>query len=171
MESPPEVLLRELTRAAEGASQIAEGAARAHREVTEILTDPVGRRALDRLLIDDQTVHDHPELLRSFAAYITPDGRRARIDLTQADRIFSNDAMNYVQTLRRRLNDFLGEYQGIQVSARVAGRQRRVGRHPRPDPRRPGAELVHRARSACSSCCWWRSATRWRASTWSRRWS
>ncbi len=121
MESPPEVLLRELTRAAEGASQIAEGAGRAHREVTEILTDPVGRRALDRLLIDDQTVHEHPELLRSFAAYITPDGRRARIDLTQADRIFSNDAMNYVLTLRRRLRDFLGEYEGVHVTARVAG--------------------------------------------------
>ena len=88
-EKPQEVLLRELTRAAEGAAQIAEGAGRAHREVTAILNDPVGRRALDRLLINDQTVHDNPELLRSFAAYITPDGHRARIDLTQADRIFS----------------------------------------------------------------------------------
>ncbi len=77
IESPQEVLLRELTRAAEGASQIAEGAGRARREVAEILNDPVGRRALDRLLIDDQTVHEHPELLQSFAAYITPDGHRA----------------------------------------------------------------------------------------------
>ena len=66
-------------------------------------------------------MHEHPELLRSFAAYITPDGHRARIDLTQADRIFSNDAMDQVLTLRRRLNDFLGEYQGIHVTARVAG--------------------------------------------------
>jgi RND superfamily putative drug exporter len=121
VETPPEVLLRELTRAAEGASQIADGAARAHREVTAILSDPLGRRALDRLLINDQTVHEHPELLRSFAAYITPDGRNARIDVTQADRIFSNDAMNYVQTLRRRLGDYLGEYEGIHVAAGVAG--------------------------------------------------
>jgi RND superfamily putative drug exporter len=121
VESPQEVLLRELTRAAEGASQIAEGAGRAHREVTGILNDPVGRRALDRLLIDEQTVHEHPELLMSFAAYITPDGHRTRIDLTQSDRIFSHDAMNQVLTLRRRLNDFLGEYEGIQVTARVAG--------------------------------------------------
>jgi RND superfamily putative drug exporter len=119
--TPPEVLLRELSRAAEGATQIADGAARAHREVTTILNDPVGRRALDRLLIDDETVREHPELRRSFAAYITPDGRRARIDVTQADRIFSNDAMNQVLTLRRRLHDFLGEYEGIQVNARVAG--------------------------------------------------
>jgi RND superfamily putative drug exporter len=121
VESPPEVLLRELSRAAEGATQIADGAARAHREVTTILNDPVGRRALDRLLIDEETVREHPELRRSFAAYITPDGRRARIDVTQADRIFSNDAMNQVLTLRRRLHDFLGEYEGIQVNARVAG--------------------------------------------------
>ena len=39
------MLLRELTRTAEGAGQIAEGAGRAHREVTSILTDPVGRHA------------------------------------------------------------------------------------------------------------------------------
>jgi RND superfamily putative drug exporter len=121
VESPPEVLLRELTRAADGAAQIADGAARAHREVTSMLSDPVGRRALDRLLIDDRTVHEHPELLKSFAAYITPDGHRARLDLTQSDRIFSNDAMNQVLTLRRRLNDFLGEYQGVKVAAQVAG--------------------------------------------------
>src|SRR5207253_1740210 len=103
----------------EGAAQIADGAGRAHGEVTAMLTDPVGRRALDRLLIDDRTVHEHPELLQSFAAYITPDGHRARLDLTQADRIFSHDAMNQVLTLRRRLKDFLGEYDGIHVTARV----------------------------------------------------
>ena len=121
VEKPQEVLLRELTRAADGAGQIAGGAVRAEREVTAILNDPVGRRALDRLLINDQTVHDNPDLLKSFAAYITPDGHRARIDLTQANRIFSHEAMDQVLTLRRRLNDYLGEYQGIQVKARVAG--------------------------------------------------
>jgi RND superfamily putative drug exporter len=121
IESAPEILLRELTRAAQGAGQIASGAARAHREVTAILADPLGRRALDRLLLDDRTVHEHPELLRSFAAYITSDGHRTRLDLTQSDRIFSNDAMNQVLILRRRLNDFLGEYQGVKVIARVAG--------------------------------------------------
>ncbi len=120
VETPPEVLLRELTRAAEGASQIADGAAPpVARWPRSSATRSAG--ALDRLLIDDQTVHEHPELLRSFAAYITPDGRHARIDVTQADRIFSNDAMNYVQTLRRRLADYLGEYEGIHVAARVAG--------------------------------------------------
>jgi len=121
VEKPQEVLLRELTRAADGAGQIAGGAVRAEREVTAILNDPVGRRALDRLLINDQTVHDNPELLKSFAAYITPDGHRARIDLTQANPIFSHAAMDQVLTLRRRLNDYLGEYQGIHVTAQVAG--------------------------------------------------
>ena len=121
LETPQEVLLRELTRAADGAAQIADGAGRAHREVTSILDDPVGRRALDRLLVNDQTVHDNPELKRSFAAYITPDGHRARIDVTQADRMFSHAAMDQVLTLRRRLNDFLGEYQGVKVTAQVAG--------------------------------------------------
>ncbi len=120
-ETPPEVLLRELTRAAEGATQIAEGANRANREVATILNDPVGRHALDRLLIDDRTIQEHPELLRSFAAYITPDGHRARIDVTQSDRIFSNDAMNQVLELRRRIHDYLGEYEGVQVTAKLAG--------------------------------------------------
>jgi putative drug exporter of the RND superfamily len=120
-EKPQETLLRELTRAAQGAAQIAEGASRASREVAAILTDPVGRRALDHLLIDDRTVHDNPELLRSFAAYITPDGHRARLDLTQANRMFSHDSMDQVLTIRRRLSDFLGEYQGIHVTAKIAG--------------------------------------------------
>ena len=118
---PQETLLRELLRAADGAAQIADGALRANQEVTAILNDPVGRRALDRLLVDDRTVHDYPELLRSFAAYITPDGRRARIDLTQESRMFSHDAMDQVVTLRHRLDDYLSEYQGIRVTARIAG--------------------------------------------------
>ena len=60
--SPQEVLLRELTRAA-GAPGDGRGRGPGHREVSEILTDP-SLNALDRLLIDDQTVHDHPELLK-----------------------------------------------------------------------------------------------------------
>jgi RND superfamily putative drug exporter len=120
-EKPQETLLRELSRAALGADQIAKGASRANREVSAILNDPVGRRSLDHLLINDETVHEHPDLLKSFAAYITPDGHRARIDLTQSDRIFSHAAMDQVLTLRRRLNDFLGEYQGVGVTAKIAG--------------------------------------------------
>ncbi len=120
-EKPPETMLRDLGRAVQGVGRIAAGAARAHREMTAILTDPVGRRALDRLLINDQTVDENPELLRGFHAYITADGRRARIDLTQTDRLFSHAAMDQVLTLRRRLTDYLGEYEGVRVTARIAG--------------------------------------------------
>ncbi len=78
---PRAAMLRELTRAAEGAGQIAEGAKRAHHEVSSILNDPVGHLALDHLLINAETVQAHPELLRSFAVYITPNGHRARLEL------------------------------------------------------------------------------------------
>ncbi|WP_315853122.1 MMPL family transporter [Paludisphaera rhizosphaerae] len=121
-EKPAQTLLRELTRAAEGAGQIAAGAERAHREVSAILTDPLGRIALDRLLITPETVEQNPDLLKSFAAYITPDGRHARIDLTLKDRVFSDGAMSQVETIRRRLQDYLADYEGVhEVRAYVAG--------------------------------------------------
>jgi RND superfamily putative drug exporter len=119
--SPAENLLAELTRAADGADQIAQGAQRAHREVAAILDDPVGRRALDRLLITPENVRSNPELAQSLAVYITPDGHHARIDVTQTDRVFSNPAMNQIETLRTRLKEFLGEYRGVCVTASVAG--------------------------------------------------
>ena len=121
VEKPQEAMLRDLSRAAEGAGRIAEGAARAHREVSSILDDPVGRRALDRLLINAETVRDHPELERSFAAYLSKDGRRARFDLTQSDRIFSRQALDEVGTIRARLGEFLGEVDGMHVRAMVTG--------------------------------------------------
>jgi RND superfamily putative drug exporter len=120
-ETSAETLLAQLTRAAGGADQIAKGAQRAHQEVDAILDDPVGRRALNRLLITPRDVHENPELLQSFAVYITPDGHYARIDVTQGDRVFSDGAMNQVETLRRRLREFLGEYEGGHVTASIAG--------------------------------------------------
>jgi RND superfamily putative drug exporter len=118
---PQEAMLQELCRAAEGAGQIAEGAVRARHEVASILADPVGRRALDHLLINDETVRAHPELERSFAAYLTADGRCARIDLTQAGRVFSHEAMDQVQSIRRRLGDFLADVEEMHVTATVTG--------------------------------------------------
>ncbi len=118
---PREEMLRELTRASEGAGQIAEGAKLARREVSSILGDPVGRRALDRLMINVETVQAHPELLRGFAVYITPNGHRARIELAQADRVFSGVAMDQVLSLRRRLNEYLGDLDGTPVRATVTG--------------------------------------------------
>jgi RND superfamily putative drug exporter len=112
---PREVLIGELARAADGAREIAEGARRAHQEVTDILGDPVGRRALDRLLITARTVREHPELRRSFAAYIAPDGHAARIELEQAERFFSTEAMLQVRDLRRRVGEFLGEQDEVPI--------------------------------------------------------
>ena len=120
-EKPQDVLIKELRQAADGAGQIASGANRASDEVSSILGDPVGKRALDRLLITSQTVRENPDLNRSFEAYITPDGHRARIDVVQVDRVFSNSAMDQVDVLRRRLKDYLGEYEGVRVSASIAG--------------------------------------------------
>lgn len=118
---PAETLLAELTRTADGAEQIARGAERAHHEVTAILNDPVGQRVLDRLLITPETVRDNPELLKSFDVYITPDGRQAHIDLTQSNRVFSDPSMDQVETLRRRLKEYLSEYEGLHVTASIAG--------------------------------------------------
>ena len=108
-EGPREQMLRELGRAAGGAGQIRAGALRAQQEVTGILNDPVGQEALDRLLITAETVRDNPKLRESFDAYIAPGGRLARIDVVQADRMFSAEAMNQVDTLRRRVGEYLEE--------------------------------------------------------------
>ncbi len=118
---PRNLLVDELTRAADGAGRIASGAAQAQHEVSSILANPVGRRALNRLMIDEETIRDHPELRRSLDAYITSDGRISRIDLTQVDRIYSSAAMDQVETLRRRIKVFLGDFEGLQVTARIAG--------------------------------------------------
>ena len=115
------LLLQELTRAAGGAGRIAAGAAQVHHEVLAMLENPVGRRALNQLMITPETVRDHPELRRSFDAYIAADGHRARIDLTQVDRIYSAAAMDQVETLRRRANEFLGDFENFHVTARISG--------------------------------------------------
>jgi RND superfamily putative drug exporter len=118
---PRAFLITELTHAATGAGQIAAGARRAGEEVAEILNDPVGRHALDRLLITPRTVREHPDLLKSFAAYISPDGRRARIDVIQTARMSSGAAMDQIVDLRRRLDDYLGEARGLAVKAAFTG--------------------------------------------------
>jgi RND superfamily putative drug exporter len=121
---PRELMLRELARAAEGAGQIAEGAQRASREVTSMLNDPVGRNALNRLLITPENVREHPELGESFRAYISPNGHYARIDLVQADRLFSPEALDQVLTLRRQIREWLSEIKdpsGSHPGAAITG--------------------------------------------------
>ena len=118
---PRDQMLRELQLAADGAGQIADGARRARQEVSSILADPVGRRALDRLLITPATVRENPALLKSFAAYISRDGRLAQIDLTPTDRIFSAKALDQVVRLRQRLQEYVGEMGPPQVHAIITG--------------------------------------------------
>ncbi len=105
----PDPMVEQLGQAVSGAGQIVEGVKRAESELTTILNDPVGRRALDHLLITPQTVADHPDLKRSFDTYITADGKLARLDLIQSSRIFSAESMDDVITIRRKLADRLDE--------------------------------------------------------------
>jgi RND superfamily putative drug exporter len=118
----PDATVEQLTRAAAGASQIADGIRRASKEISTILNDPVGRRSLDRLLINAETIRDHPELVESLDTYITPDGKTARFDLTQNARIFSNKAMDQVNELRKKLKDRLEEERdSTKLSGLVTG--------------------------------------------------
>lgn len=120
-DDPRAQMLRELQAAAEGASRIADGASRANREVSAILADPVGRHALDRLLITPRDIQEHPELLESFAAYLSADGKAARLDVEQSVRMFSTEAMDQVLTLRSRLREYLNERGGDRTSVVVTG--------------------------------------------------
>jgi RND superfamily putative drug exporter len=114
-------MIHELSRAAEGAGEIANGARRAGQEVAEILQDPVGRHALDRLLVTPRTIQEHPDLRKSFAAYISPNGRTARIDVIQDERMNSEAAMDQVVDLRRRLGEYLGDSRWLKVKASFTG--------------------------------------------------
>ncbi len=118
----PDEMVEQLARAVDGAGKLADGVRRASREISAILDDPVGRRSLDRLLITPETVRDHPELGESFDTYITPDGRSARLDLTQRARVFSETAMNEVIGLRQKLFHLLEEEgEPSKLRAIVAG--------------------------------------------------
>jgi RND superfamily putative drug exporter len=118
---PNATMVAQLHEAAEGAALIADGVRRAGQEINTILKDPVGRRALSQLLINDETVREHPELKESFAHYMSADGHRARIDVAQSDRVFSPEALEGVATIRRRLRDYLGEEEDLKVEALTTG--------------------------------------------------
>ena len=107
-----------------------------------MLENPVGRRALAQLMITSETVRDHSELRRSLDAYISADGHRAHIDITQADRIYSAAAMDQVETLRRRANEFLGDFENFHVTARISGENAESTDIRALSPIGPGAELV-----------------------------
>ena len=119
--SSRERMLEDLARAASDAARIADGGRRAEEAVATILDDPLGRVVLDHVLITAADLRAHPELKAGLAAYVSDDGRLARIDLVQADPVFSAAALAEVDALRRRLDALLGDADWLRARAVVTG--------------------------------------------------
>ncbi|MFM7315381.1 MAG: MMPL family transporter, partial [bacterium] len=118
---PTEAMLKDLTRAADGARQIVEGSGLAERELKTIIESPVGRRALDRLLITQENIKGEPRLQEALGVYISNDGRMTRFDIEPEDPMFSVSAMQRVMGLRKRIADFLNELEWINATAKITG--------------------------------------------------
>lgn len=118
---PTEAMLKDLTRAADGARQIVEGSDLAQRELKTIIDSPVGRRALDRLLITPENIKAEPRLQEALGVYISNDGRMTRFDIEPEDPMFSVAAMQRVIGLRKRISAFLNELDWIQAKAQITG--------------------------------------------------
>ena len=118
---PTESLLKELTKAADGASRINAGSDLASRELKTIIESPVGRRALDRLLITPENIQNEPRLREALDVYISPDGKLTRLDIEPEDPMFSVTAMTRVAGLRKRISDYLNELEWIQARAQITG--------------------------------------------------
>jgi RND superfamily putative drug exporter len=114
-------LLDDLARAAAAARQLGEGGRRAREAVDDILADSYARSLLAHLLITTKDRHQNPRLREALDAYISPDGRRARIDVDPADLVFSAEAINTVDTLRARLTSFLSDDADLGARALVTG--------------------------------------------------
>ncbi len=114
-------MLEDLARAASDAARIADGGRRAEEAVATILDDPLGRVLLDHVLITAADLRAHPELKAGLAAYVSDDGRLARIDLVQADPVFAAAALTTVDALRRILNALLGDADWLRARAVVTG--------------------------------------------------
>jgi RND superfamily putative drug exporter len=113
---PRDALIERLDGAAAGAGRLVQGSRRAHDALAVILEDPEGRAALGRLLITPADLADRPDLRKALVYYLSPDGRRARIELEPTDPVFSAAGIDAVEALRRRLDD--------ELTARTRGRVR-----------------------------------------------
>ena len=114
-------MLDDLAHAASEAARIADGGRRAEEAVATILDDPLSRALLDHVLITAGDVSAHPDLKAALDAYVSHDGRLARIDLVQADPVFSAAALAEVDALRRRLDALLGDADWLRARALVTG--------------------------------------------------
>ena len=118
-----------------------------------ILDDPLGRVLLDHVLITAADLRGQPELKAGLAAYVSDDGRLARIDLVQADPVFSAAALAEVNALRRRLDALLGDADWLRARAVVTGvnaQWAEIRACPWPTSGRSGSWC----RSASTSSCW-----------------
>lgn len=114
-------VLEDMARVASEATRIADGGRRAEEAVATILDDPLGQTLLDHVLITAADLRAHPELRASLDAYVSDDGRLARIDLVQADPVFSAAALAEVDRLRRRLDALLDDADWLRARAMVTG--------------------------------------------------
>lgn len=118
---PTDALLIELTKAADGALRIKTGSDLAQKELSTIIESPVGRRALDRLLITPENIKAEPRLREALDVYVSSDGRITRLDIEPEDPMFSVSAMQRVQSLRRRITEFLNELDWIHARVQITG--------------------------------------------------
>jgi RND superfamily putative drug exporter len=114
-------MLEDLAHAGSDAARIADGGRRAQEAVATILDDPLGRTLLDHVLITAADLRAHPELKAGLDAYVSGDNRLARIDLVQADPVFSAAALAEVDALRRRLDALLGDADWLRARAMITG--------------------------------------------------
>lgn len=118
---PTEAMLKDLTRAADGARLIRAGSDLAQRELKIIIDSTVGRRALDRLLITQENITSEPRLREALSVYISEDGKMTRFDIEPEDPMFSVTAMQRVSGLRKRIAAFLNELDWIHARAQITG--------------------------------------------------
>lgn len=116
-----QMILDELSRAIEGSSLIAQGTAKAESQLKLILADPTARTALNRLIVTAEDRKANPDLGRGLAAYISPDGTLARLDLAPKARLFSNIGLDQASKIRERLKTYLAEREGPKVVEAAIG--------------------------------------------------
>jgi RND superfamily putative drug exporter len=114
-------MIEGLDRGARGAGDLSKGSRRVSEALAAILEDPEHRVALNRLLITPADLTDHPELRTALAYYLSPDGRRARIELDPAAPVFSAEGIDGVEALRHRLAAELTTKTRGRVRALVGG--------------------------------------------------
>lgn len=117
----PRTLVEKLTKAAEGARMIADGTRLAYKEIGVIVEDPVGIEAVDRLLLTEQNIKEHPELKAAFEEYVSGDGKTTRIDAGMTARMHSERALDQADELFERAANFDQDHQNDYIKLWITG--------------------------------------------------